>query len=403
MTMPSTLSEEISNKSSALLSLEKNRERLFCVYYTVKGQMFLDHEIVNLNAPPQITHVVIRPTHEQDSTLAIDGSHLVIEVFINAKSMDEAIERSRWFVDLIYICKSFLAGVPSNRPQPILVYDATPISEVRELAQIFYTHLGPARLVDFSQLTRLMDKMLKSKDSERLLRSMHWMRSAISAKDVLDMLSYGFIAFEAINPLLAEKLATSISVTTTIKCPKCCENSDRVAPGLGGVNHFFNNSNYSSFNSSTWREAKGIRNAIIHSFEPLNALASRAWKINASFIQALYQAISILLDGDAPERDFTDVASYTRSGELIECYTIKGWSVQINPLDTSTYPTQHPHFQHLNFKIDRSFDGTGPSTATFNRDAKPIGTFSHQRYATGVGGVSGITISEETPKETSEN
>ena len=380
------------------LSLEKNKNRIFCVYFTVKGQLFFEQSSHYLKTQPPITHVCIRGTKESDSALALDGSHIVIEVFVESINIDTAINIAKAFIYPLVTCKSFLAAVPSEQPKFVIAYDATNESEEREHVQVFYTVFGPARKIDFIQLLRITEGILRSDDRERIVRSMHWMRNAISASDVLDMLAYAYIAFETINPLLVEKYSISGSVKTKLNCPHCSKEFEKDAPGLNGVNHFFKTTTHPQFSFDTWKEAKSIRVAIIHSLLPLGGLRLRSWQVTFPFIQALYEAIRSLLADKVPDRDFTDVASYTRSGELVECHQIKGWLVNIDPTDPATYPIVHPHFTMPNLNIEIKFNNDGSSDSTFETKSSRIGDFEFRRYATGMGGAHKVEISDSDKK-----
>jgi hypothetical protein len=226
---------------------------------------------------------------------------LELRTEVKSESMNEAFLRGTSLADGLASFITLTTGVGMSVPKTSLCYEITPDKAHREFLQFMdnISFLNVAgKTIPHEQLIETIDRFYKlndSKKSERIVRAIRWYRWGTSSSDPFDRFVGYWIGLEAVNKPLQEKLGVSDDTTTT--CPKCAHKWTAF-PTVSGIKNFV--LQYFENGEELYSQLHTLRNNLVHSNLPLDALANKINELNNELSRILYAAIHFLLDIQPP-------------------------------------------------------------------------------------------------------
>lgn len=308
---------------------------------------------LNLNRQGRLIPCTLVDLFEQDACGTPIHAGIQAEVEIETPSIKEAISEAGNVADGWLTFMSFTTSAAVEAFFPMIVYEITPNVSSRQFLQIFYDVKAPhtTRALEVERFLSLMEIFEQSNNSDRIGRAMSRYRKSLLETDVLDKFFNLWQGLESLNSVLQKlwKLPDQ-----TARCQHCGKLNN--IPAAVGIRRLIED--YIPNGTEVWKEVRGIRNGLSHSFESLNALKQKAEPHLRTLETALIKGVLVLLNIPESEWNKWLQKPVTNTPPLRLIVEVLLHEPDINKLTTGE---QHPQFQ-LDNLILNSFKGSDGKT-----------------------------------------
>ena len=245
----------------------------------------------------------LRPTHSDPSDQRTHGSGLVhLEFTCDEKDLLRAASLGMHLVENVLAGLGVVGGVPFGIAKLIQVLDLTSKNTTRFLFAVIPEYRHWDLPVTEDQLLSLQDMLAHWDGLEggaRIRRAATLYRRALQElEDDLAAFQYGYMGLEALEPVLAKRMAVEPGVEkSTGRCKQCGSEYEKLRTALNGVRAYITGPDHSEWkaaNEHEWKAVKDLRHKLFHSLEDLYELSSKARDALPAVAHFLHDAICCL-------------------------------------------------------------------------------------------------------------